>query len=98
MRRRHSADQWATWLEEFERGDFTVAEFCRLKGACTNSFYRWRRKLAVPDAKPAFIPVEVSSPAYVEIDLPGGATIRVPNDAASLRPLLEVLIQRDANR
>lgn len=23
---RHSADQWAAWLEEFQRGDLTIAE------------------------------------------------------------------------
>jgi transposase-like protein len=97
-RQQHSADQWGTWLEEFERGDFTIAEFCKLKGVCTNSFYQWRRKLTASDAAPPFVPVEVATSPQVEIDLPGGTTIRVPNDSASLRPILQVLCELDANR
>ena len=97
-RQRHSADQWATWLEEFERGDFTIAEFCKLKGVCTNSFYQWRKKLAASNAAPAFVPLEVATSTHVEIDLPGGTTIRVPNDSTSLRPLLQVLCELDTNR
>jgi hypothetical protein len=38
QRQRNSADQWATRQEEFARGDFTIAEFGKLKGVCTNSF------------------------------------------------------------
>ena len=98
QRQRYSADQWATWLDEFERGDFTIAEFCKLKGVCTNSFYQWRRKLAASEAMPAFVPVEVAASRYVEIDLPGGTTIRVPADSESLRPVLQVLCELGANR
>lgn len=97
-RQRYSADQWATWLVEFERGDFTIAEFCKLKGVCTNSFYQWRRKLAASKAVPAFVPLDVTTSPQVEIDLPGGTTIRVPGDSASLRPVLQVLCELDANR
>ena len=97
-RQRHTADQWATWLDEFERGDFTIAEFCKLKGVCTNSFYQWRRKLTASDVASAFVPVEVAASRQVEIDLPGGITIRVPGDSASLRPVLQVLSELDANR
>ena len=100
-RQRHSADQWATWLEEFQRGDLTITEFCQQKGVCTNSFYQWRRKLAAPDdteATPAFLHVDVADPRHAQIDLPGGATSRVPNDPESLRPVLQVLGELDANR
>ena len=97
-RERHSADQWAAWLEEFQRGDLRIAEFCKQKGVCTNSFYQWRRKLTAPDATAVFVPVEVATSPYVEIDLLGGATIRVPNEPDSLRPVLQVLGELDANR
>ena len=97
-RRRFTAEQWTAWLEEFGQGDFTVAEFCKLKGVCTNSFYQWRRKIGPSVPSPAFVPVEVVQPASIEIDLPGGATIRVPNDSASLRPVLQVLGELGANR
>lgn len=97
-RQRFSADQWATWLDEFERGDFTIAEFCKLKGVCTNSFYQWRRKLAASKTVPEFVPVDVATTPQIEIDLPGGTTIRVPNDSQSLRSVLQVLCELDANR
>ena len=92
-RQRFTADQWTAWFEEFEKGDLTIAEFCRLKGVCTNSFYQWRRKLGKLASTPAFLPVEISAPSLVEIDLPGGATIRLPNYPGSLRPVLEVLAE-----
>ena len=97
-RQRFSGEQWTAWLDEFQQGDFTVAEFCKLKGVCTNSFYQWRRKLGHSVATPAFVPVEVVQPTLIEIELPGGATIRVPNDSASLQPVLQVLCELDADR
>ena len=97
-RQRHSADQWATWLKEFESGDFTIAEFCKLKGVCSNSFYQWRRKLTASEAATPFVPVEVAASQRVEIDLPGGTTIRVPGDSVSLRSVLRVLCELDASQ
>jgi transposase-like protein len=97
-RQRYSAQQWATWFDEFERGDFTVAGFCQLKGVSSNAFYQWRKRLAQSASAADFVAVEVPRPALVEIDLPGGATMRVPNDAAALRPVLEVLCQLDSDR
>ena len=95
-RQRHSAEQWAAWLEEFQTGDFTIVGFCKLKGVCTNSFYQWRKKLAAAEAAPTFVPVEISADRQVEIDLPGGATIRVPSDPVSLRPVLAILCELGA--
>ena len=97
-RQRYSAQQWTTWFDEFERGDFTVAGFCQLKGVSSNSFYQWRKRLAESASAADFVSVEVASPALVEIDLPSGATMRVPNNPASLRPVLEVLCQLDTDR
>jgi transposase-like protein len=62
----------------------TITEFCKQKGVCTNSFYQWRRELAAPDATAVFVPVEVATSPYVEPD--------------SLRPVLQVLVELDANR
>ena len=104
MRRRVSAEQWREWLEEFGRSEVTVKEFCRQKGVCQNSFYQWRKKLGhdlpvdndVPTS--AFLPVAVSGVGFAEIELPGGAIVRVPNDAASLQPVLKVLFDLGPDR
>ena len=97
-RQRFSAGQWTAWLSEFEQGEFTVTEFCRLKGVCAQSFYRWRKRLRGTPDVPEFVPVAISVPAAVEIELPGGVTIRVAAEASSLRPVLQALCTLDAGR
>ena len=98
QRQRHSAEQWAAWFEEFDAGKWTIAEFCRLKGVSVNSYYLWRRKLRESTGEPAFVSVAVAATDVVQIDLPGGATLRVPNHAEALRPVLEVLATIDDQR
>lgn len=98
------ARQWRQRLDRFEHSDLTVAEFCEVEGYSTASFYQWRRKLC--DGKspgdPAFIPVqldisELSCEARrgFEIDLPGGATVKVPPGAttAERRELIADIVQ-----
>jgi transposase-like protein len=93
QRRRYSAEQWAAWFEEFDAGDLTIAEFCRLKGVAVNSYYLWRKKLREAETSdPAFVSVEVMATEMVQIDFPAGATLRVPNHTEALRPVLEVLV------
>ena len=98
QRQRHSAEQWAAWFEEFDAGNFTIAEFCRLKGVSDKSYYLWRRKLRESTSEPAFVSVEVCATDVVQIDLPGVAMLRVPNHAEALRPVLEVLAAIDGQR
>ncbi|MEO1526320.1 MAG: transposase [Planctomycetota bacterium] len=88
-RQRFSAEQWAAWLEEFENSDLSVTEFCELHDIGTGSFYQWRSKLA--GQVPEFVPVSVAGLQPVEIDLPNGIVIRVPNDGNSIRSVLVVL-------
>ena len=98
-RARHSAQQWATWFDEFDSSNMTVSDFCRLKGVSDKSFYVWRRKLKEPNASdPSFVAVEVTGAKEVQIDLPGGAVLRVANQAESLRPVLEALAAIDGLR
>lgn len=92
QRRRYSAEQWAAWFEEFDAGNLTIAEFCHVKGVSVNSYYVWRRKLRDADGESAFVSVEIAATDVVQIDLPAGATLRVPNHAEALRPVLEVLV------
>ena len=36
---------WRERLARFDRGDWTVAEFCRREGVSNPSFYQWRKRL-----------------------------------------------------
>lgn len=81
--------QWRERLRRFDRSDLTVLEFCEREGVSTSNFYVWRRRLApdpMPGPRPArsaerplFVPVSVRSAATgVQIELPGGAIVRIP--------------------
>jgi transposase-like protein len=102
MAKRYSEQQWRDWFDEFERSGLTVAKFCETIGVCVVTFYRWRRKLNRAVSKGLgqgklivaggpFVSVSCSSPV-IEFEFPGQAIARVPNDAESLRPLIQVLI------
>lgn len=96
--------QWRERLARFDQSELTIAEFCELEGYSTASFYQWRRKLRageLPDA-PAFIPVHLDSSDLgyradrrIEIDLPGGATVKVPSGATvtEQRGLIAAIVQ-----
>ena len=46
----------------------------------------------------AFVSVVTSTaPVHVEIQLPAGASVTVPNDAETLRPILQVLVEIGAS-
>ncbi|MEM7601511.1 MAG: transposase [Verrucomicrobiota bacterium] len=97
QRRRFNAQQWETWLAEFDQSGLTVLEFCKQIGVATNSYYLWKRKLrpkGEPEAQPEFVPLEIHQAQVSEarIELPGKAVLHVPNDTASLRPIVEVLL------
>jgi len=85
------ARDWQARLKRFEQADLTIAEFCRLEGYSTASFYQWRRKLreSPVSSRPAFVPVDlgdeaiqsVDSQACCRIELPGGAVLTFPAHA-----------------
>ena len=98
MAKRHSAEQWQSWFDGFEQSGQTVAKFCDSIGVSIQSYYKWRRKLMVQDDRVSkaprsnFVPLVIGTPT-VDIELPGGARVRVPNDFDSLRPVLQVLLE-----
>jgi len=52
MGRKRSSGAEAVWRERlarFDRGDWTVAEFCRREGVSNPSFYRWRKRFEQRD-------------------------------------------------
>ena len=95
MRQRFTAEQWAKWFEEFDGSDSSIKAFCRRKGVSENTFYQWRKRLnhsTEPSTAGPFVPIAVMAEDEVKIEMPCGATIRVPNNPSSLRPVFETLL------
>jgi transposase-like protein len=91
-RRRFSREQWGEWIGEQAASGLSVAEFCRQREISAQSFYLWRRKLAGSQAATGqFVPLLVIPASELIIDLPCGATIRVPVEQAILQRVLSVL-------
>lgn len=107
MAKRYTEQQWRDWFDEYERSGLTVAKFCESIGVCVQTYYRWRRKLnrSVSEgsnrrkmivANAPFVSIACPSPV-VEFEFPGRAIARVTNDAESIRPLVQVLIDEGAS-
>ena len=96
-RRRHTRKQWLDWLIAQPGSGLSVTAFCRKAGVSENSFYLWRRKLKnelEPNRLPnALVPVSVVGTGQVEVDLPCGATIRLPPDESAMRQVFSVLLE-----
>ncbi len=105
---RHSRGQWLSWIVAQRSSGATVAAFCESVGIRANSFYRWRAKLLAEGESlearqtvavcqpPEFVPLTVVGSERVEVDLPCGATVRVPSDEGAVACVLRVLL--DAGR
>jgi len=81
---------WERRISRQRRSQVSIAEFCSQEGVSSASFYAWRRRLrgadsAGPQAS-LFVPVELPPPAIaaggVRMELPGGAVLSLPADAA----------------
>ncbi len=82
----------AAWRERFvrqRRSGLSVAEFCRRKDVSPASFYAWRKRLKADKAnsQPRFVPLEMdlaeTAGGGVQIELPGGAVVRLPEQASA---------------
>ena len=104
--RGHSAEQWSVWIDEQRDSGLTIASFCGSIGVSENSFYVWRRKLRArgdatgpAEASPSegFVPLSIvesdGTGDRIEIDLPCGAVVRVPDNELLIRQTLEVLLE-----
>jgi Transposase len=101
-RRRYSREQWAGWISEQAVSGMGVAAFCDSRELSVQSFYLWRRKLSADDRPPklgtSFVSVSLTGLAQVEIELPCGATIRLPPDEAATRRVIDALLQSGGGR
>ena len=107
MARAPDVAKWEAWrrrLREFDRGDWTVGDFCRHVGVSPATFYQWKRKLDPDTARSAvgsrpaasavsFIPIEITGRPSVEVQLANGARVLVPaHDQAAIRTVLAALL------
>ena len=81
----------------YQRWNFVLASglaVSRSIARAESSDGRWNQLDAKDD--PQFVSVTVTGSPVVEISMPCGATIRVPNDSSSLRPVLQTLLEIEA--
>jgi hypothetical protein len=79
--------EWRRRLVEFDRGEWTVAEFCRRQGCAPATFFKWRRKLggkrgraaAAADALPGTgaRPRRTAGVSFVPVEITAAARIEV---------------------
>jgi len=98
---RTAAEVWRERLAQHARSGFSIAEFCRREHLSPPSFYQWRKRLSgvrcAADG-PRFVPVRRAEDSGVadgvEIELPGGAVVRLP--AGASRELVTAAIEAAA--
>lgn len=86
---RSVAAAWERRVAAQGRSRLTVAEFCRREGVSPASFYAWRKRLQQPEAaagsEPLFVALQMPDvPPWsggLQIELPGGAVVRLPAEA-----------------
>lgn len=105
------AHAWNDRLTRFQQQHQTVAEFCRLEGVSTASFYQWKKKLdlAQPKTKQhaprkrqaSFATVQIKYPGTTNVvaELPGGTRLVLPaDDPTVLHNLLATIARHDARQ
>jgi hypothetical protein len=96
---------WRRQIEGQAASGLAAREWCLREQLAVASFYAWRRKLAHRDrqrsaseplaASNRFLPIRLTAPSSVELQLPSGLVIRVPaQETAALRAVLEFVEPR----
>lgn len=92
IKRRHLGENaWRELLSRFAQGHESVSVFCRREGLSTNTFHRWRARLAVASEAPRVgaLPTkagDASRPRFVEL----GALCAPPAGADRLELKLDL--------
>jgi hypothetical protein len=80
--RARKRSEWLDRLRRFRRANLSVSEFCRREKVSVPSYYEWRRKLVGATSEAGarrepvtFIPVQVGSPADLQVAFPNGARL-----------------------
>lgn len=102
QRRQFSAEDRRRWMEQYQRSDQSVRDFCRDHALCQSSLSRWlRQRRAGTDERRQegslvevrVAPARASAAASVKVSLPGGVTMEVASgtDAGWLASVLRAL-------
>ena len=87
--------EWRQRVGEQESSGQSILAYCRERGLKAHAFYGWRRRLRKQNSPVRFALVETKCAAEtvppIELMLPNGDRLRVPNDAATLKMVLAVL-------
>ena len=88
-------EEWRQRVGEQVSSGQSVRAFCRERGLKEHSFYGWRQRLRKQNIPVRFALVETKWVAEtvppIELMLPRGDRLRIPNDAATLKMVLAVL-------
>jgi len=77
-KRRHlDMDAWREVLQRFAEGGETISGFCRREGLCTNSFRRWRARLAATNesASPLVAASKTAKASFVDLGTLGATPV-----------------------
>jgi len=95
---RWTPEQASRTLEKHASSGLSVAEFAAREGLDAKRLYRWRERLGTAGlvraaAAPTFVEVKTTRRARVEVVLPTGHVVFVPEsfDAGALAQLIDVL-------
>lgn len=79
---------WRERIDAWKQSGLTINAFCRERKLTRSNFDRWRRILAAENSgptrgtTPAFVPLRVVSEPVVEVVLPSGVVVRLPESTA----------------
>ena len=89
--------EWQRRLERYQTSELNLDVFCLQEGVSRSTFYRWKRRLCdgIPEPQEAdssasqrsesngslFLPISLKT-SRVEIELPNGGVVRLPNDVS----------------
>lgn len=91
-RTRRTQQQISDLLAEFDNGNFTVKEFCQLKGLSYGTFHKWqfnrKNNFLNRQQNPGFAPVKLTSSEHGLFAEVKGIRLFQPVSAAYLKELL----------
>ena len=69
-RPRHSRQQWAAWMAEYERSGLTQEAFCARQDLALSTFSAWRQRLSSERKAEALDPGEAGLADFMSLALP----------------------------
>ena len=88
-------EYWSKLIAEQDSSGQTIRAFCKERGIGEHSLYYWRKRLLQNEAVQFALLKTVASATPLELILPNGEQLRIPNgvDAATLRLVLNAVRQ-----